>query len=367
VVSGDASTVVFSSPDRLVAGDTNSQVDIYAVDRATGATELVSVGPAGQQSLAASADPVVSADGRYVAWTASLRLFDSSQPTNFPSIWLRDRMAGSTRLITPVATNGASLYPSISGDGGIVAFDSTATNLVPGDTNAKTDVFVWQRNTDTLRRVSLTAGGLELAETSADPVVSADGSTVAFVSSARFVAEDINTGNDLYVKRLASGAITLASPAPNSAAASGQVDFAVPSISSNGNVVAFTAVGPLVSSDTNGLNDIYLRDVTAGVTTRVSVSSNGVQGNGVSNNPSISADGSRVVFDTNADNLVAGDTNGTTDVMQHDRATSRTVRVSTNTDGSQHSEQARNPSSSADGLTVVFDFQNVVFGKYLGT
>jgi Tol biopolymer transport system component len=346
--------------------DTNLVSDIYRVERATGVTTLVSRGPVNELGRASASNPTVSGDGRYVAFVSSQRSYDLLAPTNFPTVFLRDTVANTTTMLPMAGANGASELPSISNDGGVVAFESVASNLVAGDTNALSDVFVWERTTGAVRRVSLTAGGVQLAAFSARPAVSPDGSSVAFITLGRFVAEDLNSAYDAYVTRLASGAVVLLSASGTPASATGGIDPTTPSTSTNGDVVAFTSVFDLIPSDTNGLSDVYLRDINSAGITRMSVSATGVQGDGVSSAPAISADGNRVAFQTNATNLVAGDTNGVTDIYQRVRSANTTIRVSTNSDGAQHSDQAVTPASSADGLTIAFSFQSVIFGKQLG-
>lgn len=127
-------------------------------------------------------------------------------------------------------------------------------------------------------------------------------------------------------------------------------------LSEDGNIVLFwTTDANLVPGDTNGLVDLFARDLTTGLTTRVSVSSGGAQANGVSYDGCLSSDGRYVVFGSHATNLVPGDTNGWDDVFVHDRLTGQTERVSVASDGSQADGASLSAQISADGRWVVFE------------
>lgn len=128
-----------------------------------------------------------------------------------------------------------------------------------------------------------------------------------------------------------------------------------PNLSADGRYACFTSPSPdLVANDTNGLGDVFVHDRVTGQTTRVSVASAGGQANGASSTGDISADGRFVVFESAASNLVAGDTNGTTDIFCHDRQTAQTTRVSLGAAGQQALLACRIPSISADGRFVAF-------------
>ena len=127
------------------------------------------------------------------------------------------------------------------------------------------------------------------------------------------------------------------------------------SISNDGRYVAFRSdADNLVSGDTNDFGDIFVRDRQIEITTRISVSSDGAQANDESRNPSISADGRYVVFESDADNLVSGDTNGSRDIFVHDLQTGDTKRVSVASNGTQGNNNSRFPSISSDGRYVAF-------------
>jgi Tol biopolymer transport system component len=265
--------------------------------------------------------------------------------------------------------NNWSYYPSISADGRFVAFSSDASNLVAGDGNGTSDVFVRDRATGKTRRVSVSSAGAEGNNASYDPSISADGRFVAFHSDAsNLVAGDGNGTSDVFVRDRATGKTRRVSV--SSAGAEGNGDSYASSISADGRFVAFHSnASNLVAGDGNGTSDIFVHDRATGKTRRVSVSSAGAQGNGASYNPSISADGRFVAFHSNASNLVAGDGNGTTDVFVHDRATGKTRRVSVSSAGAEGNGASYNPSISADGRFVAFESSasNLVAGDGNGT
>ncbi|MGH2537890.1 MAG: TolB family protein, partial [Candidatus Promineifilaceae bacterium] len=135
----------------------------------------------------------------------------------------------------------------------------------------------------------------------------------------------------------------------------GNYDSGLSSVSADGRYVAFTSgASNLVAGDTNGLFDVFVHDRDSGQTSRVSVASDGAEGNGVSDWPSISADGRYVAFQSLASNLVGDDTNGYLDVFIHDRDSGQTSRVSVAWDGDEGNGDSWEPSISADGRYVAF-------------
>jgi Tol biopolymer transport system component len=210
-------------------------------------------------------------------------------------------------------------------------------------------------------RVSVATGGTQANNYSGPSAISADGRYVAFESLAsNLVAGDTNGVQDVFVRDQVNGYTTRVSIATGGAQANGGSSGA--SISADGRYVAFQSdAGNLVPGDTNGAPDVFVRDRVTGATTRVSVATGGTQANNNSQRSAISADGRYVAFSSDANNLVAGDTNGCDDVFVHDRDTGATTRVNVATDGTQANENCRyNPLTlgvaiSADGRYVAFD------------
>jgi Tol biopolymer transport system component len=267
-------------------------------------------------------------------------------------------MAGSAaqaRLNQPaVAANGSSFAPSVSADGRFVAFASNASNLVAGDTNDSTDVFVRDRQTNTTTLVSVSSGGAHGNDASRDPSISANGRFVVFTSAAtNLVPGDKNGSPDVFVRDLSTRTTERASVSSKEAEAMGGSQAA--GISADGRIVAFTSSAPnLVAGDTNQGSDVYVRDRVAGTTVRVSVGAGGAPPNGSSYEPQLSADGRLVVFTSSASNLVAGDANGKADVFLRDLVAGTTELVDVNSNGVQADNEAQEPSISADGRFVAF-------------
>jgi len=200
-----------------------------------------------------------------------------------------------------------------------VAFYSDSDNLVPDDTNDQRDIFVHDRGTGQTTRVSVDSSGAQGNNNSEYPAISADGRFVAFMSLAtNLVAGDTNGVMDVFVHDRGTGQTTRVSVA--SGGAQGNGTSAVPAISADGRFVAFYSyANNLVPGDTNRRSDVFIHDRGTGQTTRVSVASGEAQANDSSEYPAISADGRFVAFESYADNLVAGDTNGVDDIFVRDR------------------------------------------------
>ncbi len=203
-------------------------------------------------------------------------------------------------------------------------------------------------------RVSVATDGTEAGDNSYDPSISSDGRYVAFYSYDRYlVHNDTNGMPDIFVHDVRTGETTRVSVASDGT--QGNMGSYYPSISSDGRYVAFMSwANNLVDNDINGVIDVFVHDRTTGQTTRVSIDSAGNQGDGHSEYPSISSDGRYVAFTSWASNLVDGDTNGNWDVFVHDRQTGQTTRVSVASDGTQGSGRSYSPSISSDGQNVAF-------------
>jgi hypothetical protein len=201
-----------------------------------------------------------------------------------------------------------------------VAFQSAATNLVPGDTNNALDVFVHDRQLGTTCRVSVSSGGAQGNSHSSSPTLSGDGRYVAFLSDAsNLVPGDTNGLADIFVHDCLAGTTERVSVATGGAQAEGS-SFGGAAISRDGRFIAFAnGASNLVPGDL-GYADVFVRDRWSSTTARVSTSTAGAQGLGNSVHPSISGDGRYVVFESYARNLVPGDSNGHGDVFLHDRS-----------------------------------------------
>ena len=320
-------------------------------------TQRASLGPGALESDDLSQGPSLSADGRFVAFESLATNLVPGDTNGASDVFVRDLWLGTTtRVSVDSAGNeadGASVRAALSADGRFVAFESVATNLVAGDTNAKSDVFVHELATGITTRVSLDASGLEANADSHAPALSADGSRIAFESQARLVPSDLDSAVDVYVRDLASGQLLLASG--GSGALPNGWGSLRPALSADGELVAFESDDPgLVPNDTNGARDVFVRDLSSGAIVRASVDSSGAQADGDSRMASISADGTHVAFGSSATNLVANDTNGANDVFVHDLATGTTLRASVDSAGGQAEGYPARNALSADGRLVLF-------------
>jgi len=359
-ISADRRFVAFTSDaTNLVPGDTNGLADIFVYDRLTGTTERVNVDSGGLQALGGiSDDASISADGRYVAFGSdATNLVPGDTNARFDA-FVRDRQSGTTERVSvtsgAVEGNDNSGEPSISADGRYVAFESFATNLVPGDSNGTYDIFVRDRQSGTTERVSVATGGAQANSNSRFPSIAANGLCVAFWSQAtNLVPGDTNGFQDVFIRDRLGATTERVSVASGGAQANDISGLS--SISADGRYVAFESPATnLVPGDTNALWDAFLRDRLLGTTERVSVASNGTQGNGHGGDPSISTDGRYVAFESAANNLVSGDTNGTFDIFVRDRLAGTTERVSIDSLGTQGDGSSLDCSISPDGRCVAF-------------
>jgi Tol biopolymer transport system component len=244
--------------------------------------------------------------------------------------------------------------PAISADGRYVAFSSDASNLVPGDTNGKSDVFVRDRKLNRTTRVSVSSSGHQANGQSFDPAISANGRYVAFESNASNLPHG-DGASQVFVRDLKLHKTTMVSVAPNGEAPDNESYS--PAISANGRYIAFVSRADLVSHGGGGqprnIPDVFVRDQKRGKTRLVSVSSSGRQSNNQSFSPAISANGRYVAFESRATNLVHHDTNKNRDVFVRDVRHHTTKRVSVSSSGHQANGDSEAPAISADGRYVV--------------
>ena len=358
-ISADGRFVAFhSAAINLVSDDTNSYWDIFVHDGQTGETTRVSVASDGIQGDSSSAYPTISADGRYVAFDSYADNLVSGDTNSTGDVFVHDRQTGQTMIVSIASDgsqgNSSSEFSSISADGRYVSFHTDADNLVSGDTNDSDDVFVHDRQTGTTTRISVASDGGQGDHSSWSASISGNGFFVAFVSDAtNLVNGDTNGESDIFVHDRQTGETTLVSVASDGIQENRSSRY--PSISVDGRYLAFDSEADnLVSGDTNSALDVFVHDRLTGETTRVSVASDGTQGNSSSSYPSISADGRFVAFESWADNLVNGDTNGTGDVFVHDRLTGLTERVSFTSGGIQVNFNSWSPSITSNGGSVAF-------------
>lgn len=265
--TGDPRYVVFGSyASNLVPGDTNGVADVFIRDRVAGTTERVSVGTGGVQGNGDSLDATVSDDGRYVAFASSASNLVPGDTNNTIDIFVRDRVAGTTERVSVGylgQASGSSTVPRISADGRFVAFDSDADDIVPLDDNFSTDVFVRDRLDGYTERVSVATSGLEGWGDSASPSMSRDGRYIAFESDVEeeFNPDDGNISVDIYVRDRLARVTQRASE--RSTGAEAFADSWSPSISPEGRYVAFYSDTDEFCNgcDSNEDDDVYIKDM----------------------------------------------------------------------------------------------------------
>jgi Tol biopolymer transport system component len=322
-VSSDGRFVAFASDaSNLVLRDHNRGTDVFVRDRALGRTERASVGAGGAEGKGISSLCSLSANGRFVAFASTAPNLVAADSNGVRDVFVRDRVLGTTQRVnvsgTGAAANAASGQPFVSADGRFVSFTSGASNLVPSDTNGVSDVFLRDRAARTTRRVSVRSGGVQADGASSESSLSGDGRLVVFQSVASgLVPGDANARADVFVHDRVTRTTTRASVSSGGAEANGNSLLGEQlAISADGRFVAFASgAGNLVPDDGNGTSDVFVRDRARGTTTRLSVSIGGRPGNGTSWRPAIAPAGRHVAFVSAATNLVASDTNGFQDVF----------------------------------------------------
>jgi len=359
-ISADGRYVLFASfASNLVAGDTNNVWDVFVRDRVAKTTERVSVSNGGAQ--ANGLDGTISANGRFIAFLSDAANVVAGDTNKTSDVFVRDRVAKTTQRVS-VSTggaqaNGESFLGSISGNGRFVSFSSGASNLVPGDTNNARDTFVRDRAAGTTERVSVNSGGAQANGESGSGRISGDGRFVAFGSRAsNLVAGDTNDTRDVFVRDRAAG--TTEQVSVSGAAAGSEINLT--SISADGRYLAVEV--PDSAFVIGGL--VYVLDRVAKTSELVSVNSSGGRIAEWSGHGGLSADGRFVVLDTGA--FVRGESEGLEfgDVFVRDRVTKTTERISVNDNGKGGNAGSISGVISADGRYVPFqsNASNLVAG-----
>ncbi len=381
-MSANGRIVAFSTFATNLAAETQAfnLQDIYVRDRIDEETEVVSLNSYGVQSNGISIEPSVSTDGRFVAFTSDATnlvpddnnqcfynlLDESFMPGDCPDVFVRDRLTNKTERVSVSSSgqegNDRSSVPVISGDGRYVFFISQASNFYTGDGPVSGELFMHDRQTKRTDRILKPAANGEYT-------ITPDARYIAYLG----LSNGTSGFYAIYVFDRQTGINELVS-VPRSGNVLNGYSFS-PAISADGRYVAFVSYATsIVSGDTNGRADVFVRDRVARTTERVSVSSLGAQANGDSfsylfpNSVAISADGRLVSFSSSASNLVPGDTNTCSvqyyysytssgqcpDIFLRDRQERTTTRVSVNNGGGQATNASFLPLMSADGTVITF-------------
>jgi Tol biopolymer transport system component len=374
VISENGRYVAFYSLGNYVAlGDTNSSSDVYVWDRTTGDVTLVSVASDGTASqFRNSTDGLnlaITHDGRYVAFESDANNLVAGDTNTELDVFVRDRQLGTTTLVSRNSAgtgsgNGASELVQLTDDGRYALFTSNASDLVTGDSNNARDIFVRDLVNGTTSLVSINSSGTGTGSgtsgTSDVPMMSANGRYVVFRSAAiNLVANDLNNATDIFVRDLVAGTTTLVSEnasGTGSGNAGASNSLRGPAISADGRYVVFASdASDLVANDGNGSTDVFLRDLTTNTTTLISVNQSGTDsGNNASLNPMISRNGRFIIFSSSASDLVSGDTNGYSDIFVRDLQTGTTSLISVDQNGELSDASSNFPFISPDGSYVTF-------------
>jgi uncharacterized repeat protein (TIGR01451 family) len=325
---------------------------------ASGDITLASTSDGGTKGNNVSQQVSISADGTKVAFSSSATNLDPKDTDLNTDVYVKDLLTGNIAL---ASTNdagtkgiGNSDNPSLSADGTKIAFESSATNLDPADTGVTEDVYVKDLLTGNITLASSNDSGIKGNSTSGAPTLSADGTKVAFMSDARNLdPSDTDFNMDVYVKDVVTGNLTLAST--DGAGIKGNRISGAPILSADGTAVAFSSSATnLDPADTDAIGDVYVKDLFTGNITVASTDDSGTKGNGSSSARSLSADGDTVAFDSNATNLDPRDTDVNKDVYAKDLPTGNLTLVSTDDAGIKANGISEWPSVSGDGTRVAF-------------
>lgn len=345
ILSGDGKFIVTSSgATNLVADDTNGFVDVFVYDIEVDSIERISLDDLGNEGDDDSFDADISEDGRYVAFISRATNLVSGDINAKDDIFLYDRDTDTVELISLDSSDGPSnqdsSLPSISSDGRYVVFESFATDLVSGDTNAKTDVFMRDTLLDTTERVSVSDLEAEGNNDSHSPSMSLDGRYVGFMSSAtNLVSGDTNGLQDYFIRDTVLGTTERINVSSSEQQANDDItNISRHMISTDGRYIVFGSLATnLISGDTNSEDDIFVRDRTLGITERITLDPAGDEVSGVASVlvTGISPDGRYVSFYSDSDQFVEDDTNGVHDVFVRDLVLDTTRRVSLSASGEE--------------------------------
>jgi len=343
--------------------DTNGNWDVYTHTPSNSKTTLISrTAFSGFAGNGESVSPAMSANGNIITFSSFADDLVAGDTNGTTDVFLA---TGAIIELVSIATGGAqgtsfSVSSDISDDGNLIVFQSRASNLVAGDSNLRTDIFVRNKSSGTTTMVSTSAAGVYANSPSGTASISGDGSRVAFVSSDPNLIPIDTTPNqsDTYLKNLGTGAISAVSV--SSGGVQGNFNNGVASLSANGNIVVFASGATnLVPSDSNGVTDVFLRNVSDGITRRISLPSDGNSDalssvSGTCCSRQLTGDGRFAVYVSNASNLVPADTNGVADIFVYDRLQGTTRRVSVSSAGVQANAASGSPTIARDGRYIAF-------------
>ncbi len=334
------STIAFTSAaTTLVPGDTNGFTDVFVRDRGLLTTARANVSSAGLQANAPAVGAPSVGGGRFVAFASGATNLAAADTNGVTDVFVRDLQTGTTDRLLPAGglqADGECRDPSFASGERWLVFTSWAPNLGAGPTTPQ--VYRWDRLTNTIVLVSAAAGGAPGNGASGGARVADDGRVAFWSAASDLVAGDGNGTIDVFLRDVAAGTTTRVSLSTSGAEIAGPCE-ALCALSADGRRIAFATASPdVVAGDANGATDLFVRDRVASTTVLVSVNGLGATASGPSNGgfaPSLSNDGRYVAFQSHATDLVAGDTNNASDVFLRDLTAGTTERVSVSSSGAQ--------------------------------
>jgi hypothetical protein len=385
IVSGNGQFVAFeSTATNLGNGSGQRHILVWDGSGTTPTLRLISQGLNNAPANGDSTVKAVSNDGRYVVFSSTATNLVATDSNNFEDLFLWDRTSNSIRNITAIGNQTSNGEVVISADNRFILFASRAANLVTGvtDTNELDDIFLFEIATGTLSVVSAVGNATSNGNSFA-PTISDNGQVIGFASTATNLISgvtDNNNGADVFARRSPTSALELISANPAGTAtggvtggnAFGVLGSSKPVVSGDGRFITFASnANDLTSGDANGNDlDIFTRDLTANATLLISAKPDGQTSPGNSDNPVMSGDGRFVMFTSTATGLDPRDTNGAVqDVFLWDRsrATNPVRLLSLNkTDNGSGNQISRNPAISRDGSYTLFetDATNIITGDF---
>lgn len=362
-LSHDGRIAVYTSDaSNIVPNDTNDDSDVFAYDRLTKKTELISASSAGIPANDMSAGPTISADGRFVAFVTYadniLPKLDGCKQSWCGYMIVHDRVTGK-KVFANLDSDGKPLdihnpyWNTISGDGRSVIFSTEV--MLPGDMNDEPDTYIHNLQTGTTQLVAADNYGHTGPDGGYGYSSSADGRYVVFDSWSQMTPEDTNTSADVYLRDTLLSKTSLLSPRLNNEEQWQSAFDAY--ISDDGKWVAFlSSASNLVPGDTNRKRDVFLRDLQHNTIKRISDANNGEQSDEYADGPSLSSDGRFIVYSSYAENLVPNDTNHRQDIFLYDKSIGLTRRVNrASADGKPTTTgHSGNGVISGDGKAILF-------------
>jgi Tol biopolymer transport system component len=371
-VDDSGQRVVFLSvASNLAPGLSGGLSRVVLRDRSSGTTSVISLSSSGEPADVACASPSISADGRYVAWDSRATNLDVGHTQGFRDVFVRDLSTGVTVLASAdalgVQGNEDSYDAKISRDGQRLLFVSQASNLGPVDLNTTPDVYLKDLATGAVVRVSVGMGGTDPDATCDAPNWSGDGTTAVFVSAAsNLVAGDANGATDVFVCDLSTGTISRVSMAATGADANNSSEMGV--LSETGRFVAFASRATnLVAGVPNAnFNHPYLHDRVTGATVRLDITTTGAFPLQNGWPAGVSPDGAHAWFWSTANNLATGDGNGRSDIFVRDVLAGMNTRLTLGLGGASTNDDSSGARLSWDGRFLAFtsEASNLVVGDW---